>query len=69
MHPGVVRTEIAREFKEKKRWFWILLHIMMPIFMMISKTSKEGAQTTLHCAIDDDVPNHNGKYFRLFEII
>jgi hypothetical protein len=23
----------------------------------------EGAQTTLHCLLDDDAPNHNGEFF------
>ncbi|NJL94379.1 MAG: hypothetical protein HC915_11985 [Anaerolineae bacterium] len=23
----------------------------------------EGAQTSLHCLLDDDAPNHNGAYF------
>ena len=32
---------------------------------MLFKTIRQGAQTTIHCAIDDDVPNHNGDYFRL----
>ena len=27
------------------------------------KNSKDGAQTTIYCAIDDDVVNHNGCYF------
>jgi hypothetical protein len=33
-------------------------------YIAFSKTPTEGAQTTIHCAVDEDIPKHNGYYFR-----
>ncbi len=30
---------------------------------MISRNCWEGAQTTIHAACDDEIPNESGKYF------
>lgn len=64
LHPGAVRTEFSREIKANKEWIWIFGMILSPIAWMFLKNSRQGAQTTIHCAIDDDIPNHNGQYFR-----
>ena len=38
--------------------------IFKPLIWFTFKNCKEGAQTTLHCALDDDeVLKNNGKYF------
>lgn len=53
LHPGVVATDvwrrIPRPFSDISKLFMI--------------SEERGAQTTLHCARDQDIPNHNGKYF------
>ena len=33
-------------------------------WLVIGKSSYEGAQTTIHCAVDDDIPKFHGCYFR-----
>ena len=47
---------------------FFLLPYFMKLFYWIwavfSKSSYEGAQTTIYCAVDDDVPKYNGYYFR-----
>lgn len=46
LHPGVVRTELAREMLNS---FWkkALYSILTPFTYIFMKSSKEGAQTTL----------------------
>ena len=66
--PGSVRTEITREVKSDKDWIWLLYNVLKPVYLVISKSPKEGAQTTIHCAVDDDIPNNNGKFFRYYQI-
>lgn len=42
----------------------ILIILFKPLIWFTFKNCKEGAQTTLHCALDDDeVLKNNGKYF------
>jgi NAD(P)-dependent dehydrogenase (short-subunit alcohol dehydrogenase family) len=63
VEPGFVRSEMFREVREGWTWKSILVTLAIPIFYIFTKSSKEGAQTTLHCALDDDVPEYNGQYF------
>jgi retinol dehydrogenase-12 len=63
LHPGVVTTEIWRNL-EKMPFLSILIVLFKPLIWFTFKNCKEGAQTTLHCALDDDeVLKNNGKYF------
>jgi len=55
LHPGVVATEIFRTFNST---FNAMLRLL-PIF----KSSKEGAQTTIHLAVADGVQGVTGQYF------
>lgn len=64
LSPGGVRTDILREVKNNIDWLWLLFNIFRPLFWLFYKNRKQGAQTTIHCAVDDDIPNNNGKYFR-----
>jgi retinol dehydrogenase-12 len=63
LHPGVVRTDIWRIFKQKIDVMSVIFFVFSPLFWLISKSCKDGAQTTIHCAIDDSVVSLNGQYF------
>jgi retinol dehydrogenase-12/retinol dehydrogenase-13 len=62
LHPGVIMTEIARGmWSEKKiRAFKIL---MFPFYTIFLKTPQEGAQTTLHLAIEHHEKLKGGAYY------
>lgn len=66
LHPGIVRTElILRHTREG--FFWWVYYITRPfniMYLAFSKSPAEGAQTTIHCAVADDIPKYNGFYFR-----
>ena len=65
VHPGAVATELVR-FKD---------NLFFPIRLLINilyhgvmkhciKSPVSGAQTSLYCAVETDIENLSGKYFR-----
>ena len=43
---------------------WVQNVLMRPFSRWLGMMSWfEGAQTTLHCLLDDDAPNHSGEYY------
>ncbi|KAI9565800.1 hypothetical protein GHT06_009595 [Daphnia sinensis] len=56
LHPGAVYTEFGR--------FSSIFSTIMTISMYFLKTPKEGAQTTIHLAVSDEVANVTAQYFR-----
>jgi len=63
LHPGVVTTEIWRNL-ENAPYLSILIMILRPLIWFTFKNCREGAQTTLYCALnDDEVLKNNGKFF------
>ena len=60
VHPGWVRTDLVRH----QGPVWIQNVLLRPVFAMMGQIGEwDGAQTTLHCLLDEDVRNHNGAYF------
>jgi len=55
LHPGLVKTEVFRHCG-------ILTSIILNI-LPFTKTVKEGAQTTIHLAVSEEVKGVTGKYF------
>ncbi|XP_057374716.1 retinol dehydrogenase 11-like [Daphnia carinata] len=55
--PGPVKTGI---FRNANSWFFILLGVLYPF---IFKTPKEGAETSIHLAVADEVANVTGEFF------
>jgi NAD(P)-dependent dehydrogenase (short-subunit alcohol dehydrogenase family) len=60
VHPGWIRSNLAPagpvRFLQN-----VLLRPLAGVFGTMSWF--EGAQTSLHCLLDDDAPNHNGAYY------
>ncbi|XP_072241919.1 retinol dehydrogenase 13-like [Leuresthes tenuis] len=60
LHPGIIRTELGRHF-----WPNIPLWkrvVYTPLSFLI-KSPKEGAQTTIYCAVDESLQNESGLYY------
>jgi retinol dehydrogenase-12 len=53
LHPGAVASDVWREVP------WGLRHVLK-LFML---SNEDGAKTTLHCALSDDVKSKSGAYF------
>ena len=65
VHPGTVRTEITRlDAYGFFKLLVILRHIFLPIWYIFSKSPRQGAQTTIYCAITYDALQYSGCYFR-----
>ncbi|XP_078092487.1 retinol dehydrogenase 12-like [Mustelus asterias] len=57
LHPGVVRTELARHLNPAVRFG---LAILRPF----TKSPSSGAETTIYCAIANGLEEETGQYFR-----
>ena len=62
LHPGVVRTEIWRHLYHLNIESFVFF-LFYPIFLFTTKNCRQGAQTTIHCAVADEIPYLNGSYF------
>jgi hypothetical protein len=63
LHPGIVRTELTRTVD--KVFFpgaWFLFRFFVYPWV---KNPEQGAQTTLHCSIDEKAGEQTGLYYRL----
>lgn len=61
LHPGVIRTELGRHFFHTLP-LWMRM-IVMP-FMWMNKSPREGAQTTIYCAVEESIAKDSGLYYR-----
>lgn len=60
IHPGFVRTRLIRHTIP----VFMQNTILRPMFWMMGQIGPwEGTQSTLHCLLDDDVPDHPGAFF------
>uniref|UniRef100_T1IKE2 Retinol dehydrogenase n=1 Tax=Strigamia maritima TaxID=126957 RepID=T1IKE2_STRMM len=65
LHPGAVKTEIARHSHDV---FPAFLHTIFDVLglilsLLFTKTAEQGAQTTIHCAVSEKVANQTGLYY------
>lgn len=60
VHPGWVRTNLARHSMP----VWVQNYILRPVFGLMGMIEPwEGAQSSLHAALADDVSDHSGEYY------
>ncbi|KAM7403793.1 hypothetical protein PAMA_004295 [Pampus argenteus] len=57
LHPGAIKTEIGRY-----SGFWWRL-FLAPIIFLFFVDAESGAQTTLHCALEQNIEHLSGHYF------
>jgi NAD(P)-dependent dehydrogenase (short-subunit alcohol dehydrogenase family) len=59
-HPGWIRSSLVKHTMPP----WIQNVLLKPFSKLLTMMSAEdGAQTQLHCLLDDDAPNHTGEYY------
>jgi len=60
VHPGWIRSNLVQGAAAK----FVQNVVLRPFSGMLGTMDWfEGAQTTLHCLLDDDAPNHSGEYY------
>lgn len=60
VHPGWARSNFGRGGNLLMR---AVFSIMRPLTRALSDSNEDSAQTSLHCMLSDDAPNHSGAYF------
>jgi len=59
-HPGWIRSNLVKHTMP----VWVQNVLLKPFSGLLTMMSAEdGAQTQLHCLLDDDAPNHSGEYY------
>ncbi|XP_037837443.1 dehydrogenase/reductase SDR family member 13-like isoform X1 [Kryptolebias marmoratus] len=57
LHPGVISSELGRNTSS-------VLHVLLkPVTTLFFKNTIQGCQTTLHCALQEDIEDLSGSYF------
>ena len=60
VHPGWARSN----FGSGAGWLMnTAMALMQPFVRSMTDSNEESAQSTLHCLLSDDAPNHSGAYF------
>merc|ERR1711971_228262 len=59
LHPGVINTELGRHLQDTFGPLVVLWKLGMPFI----KTPENGANTTIYCAVDESIADHNGRYY------
>eukprot|EP00092_Neocalanus_flemingeri_P019775 GFUD01021415.1.p1 GENE.GFUD01021415.1~~GFUD01021415.1.p1 ORF type:complete len:334 (+),score=104.31 GFUD01021415.1:80-1081(+) len=59
LHPGVINTELGRHLKDTFGPAVMLWKLAVPFI----KTPDSGAQTTIYCAVEESLADHNGRYY------
>lgn len=62
VHPGVVKTELGRHLDDV--YFTGARILARYVMYFTLKTPEQGAQTTLHCALDEAAGKETGLYYR-----
>ena len=60
LHPGVVRTELFRHLEDR---IGVLKYLVWPLVYLCLKSPREGAQTSIYCAVDESLSGESGKYY------
>lgn len=59
VHPGWARSNFGGN-----NWIMKIMRVVMaPLSPFITDSNEEAAQTSLHCLLSDEAPNHSGAYF------
>ena len=60
LHPGVVRTELGRHIEQI---IGPLKYLFIPLLFPFTKSPKEGAQTSIYCAVEESIASESGNYY------
>ncbi|CAH1263546.1 RDH12 [Branchiostoma lanceolatum] len=64
VHPGGVRSDLSRYMPEAHgRWLALVQPIVQLAMYVIGKSPEQGAQTSLHCALQEGLESKSGLYF------
>lgn len=65
IHPGWARSN----FGGNGLLMIMMRVVMLPFRSSLTNSNEESAQTSLHCILSDDAPNHSGEYFSQHSVL
>ncbi|MEM6598684.1 MAG: SDR family NAD(P)-dependent oxidoreductase [Cyanobacteria bacterium P01_C01_bin.69] len=65
VHPGWARSNFGGDGLLMKA----IQTVLLPFQSFITNSNEESAQTSLHCLLSDDAPNHSGAYFSQHSVL
>lgn len=63
LHPGAVRSDFAHSASGDSIWKKAILALFFPLILFTFKTTKQGAQTTIYCVLEDENKLIKGGYY------
>ena len=60
LHPGVITTDLGRHLDDT---YFKGARLLLGTFRFLMKSCEQGAQTTIHCSIDDQAGKETGLYY------
>eukprot|EP00058_Branchiostoma_floridae_P023357 XP_002608847.1 hypothetical protein BRAFLDRAFT_89716 [Branchiostoma floridae] len=63
VHPGFVKTDIWRYIPGMYGWKFTLMKPMFRLMMAFAITPEQGAQTVIHCAVEEALSSESGLYY------
>ena len=60
LHPGVVRTDLGRHIEDK---IGVFRYVLWGLLWPFTKNPVQGAQTTIHCAVSEELEGETGLYY------
>jgi len=65
VHPGWARSNFGGDGLLMKA----IQTVLLPFQSVITNSNEESAQTSLHCLLSEDAPNHSGAYFSQHSVL
>ncbi|XP_038073445.1 retinol dehydrogenase 12-like [Patiria miniata] len=65
LHPGNVKTELTRYTSQSLGLLFRIIFMIAasPLGRIVMKTAVQGAQTSIHCAVEEELADKSGLYF------
>lgn len=64
LHPGSIKTELGRHIENALGPLkYVVKLLFFPIQVLFMKTSVEGAQTNIYCAVEETLAKESGQYY------
>merc|ERR1711892_1435831 len=60
LHPGVIKTELGRHIKDA---YGCIVQGIFRLSGPLIKTPEAGSRTSIYCAVEESIADHNGRYY------
>ena len=64
VHPGVILTQLAQNAENMFPLAFITVRLLRFTVWFFGKTTVQGAQTSIYCAVDETIATTSGVYFK-----